>query len=135
MAAIDHISLTVSDLQRALPFYKQVLGFLNYQLAHAAERIAIWRSASGGPGFNLWQARPELADREHRLYAPGYHHIAFSADSREQVDALFALLQESGYTVLDAPRAYEHYAPGYYAVYFADPDGLKYELAHVPRGS
>jgi glyoxylase I family protein len=134
MAAIDHISLTVSDLQRALPFYTRVLGFLSYRLAHAGERAAIWRSGNGGPGFNLWQARPELADYAHRLYAPGYHHLAFAADSREQVDALHALLQEGGHTVLDPPLPYEHYAPGYYALYFADPDGLKYELAYVPRG-
>lgn len=133
MAAIDHISLTVSDLQRALPFYTRVLSFQGYQLAHSNDKIAIWRSAGGGPGFNLWQARPELADHAHRLYAPGYHHLAFAADSRSQVDGLFELLQDGAFTVLDPPRAYEHYAPGYYAVYFADPDGLKYELAHVPR--
>ena len=32
---------------------------------------------------------------------------------------------------MDAPRQYD-YLPGYYAVFFTDPDGLKLELVHVP---
>ena len=33
--------------------------------------------------------------------------------------------------ILDPPAEYP-YAPGYFAVYFADPDGLKFEFAFVP---
>jgi glyoxylase I family protein len=33
--------------------------------------------------------------------------------------------------VLDAPREYPEYVPGYYAVFFADPDGIKLELVHI----
>lgn len=133
MAGLDHISLTVSDVTRALPFYKIMLEFLGLRLAHAGEAIAIFRDPVGGPGFNLWQAKPELAERKHQIYAPGYHHLAFAADTRAQVDELHALLKQSGFTVLDPPCAYEHYGPGYYAVYFADPDGMKFELAYAPR--
>lgn len=35
-------------------------------------------------------------------------------------------------TILDRPAEYNHYAPGYYAIFFADPDGLKLELVHMP---
>ena len=34
-------------------------------------------------------------------------------------------------TVLDAPAEYP-YSPGYFAVYFTDPDGLKLEFAYAP---
>lgn len=34
--------------------------------------------------------------------------------------------------MLDAPAEYG-YEPGYYAVFFSDPDGLKLELVHVPN--
>ena len=34
--------------------------------------------------------------------------------------------------VLDPPREYPEYVPGYYAVFFTDPDGLKLELVHIP---
>jgi len=36
-----------------------------------------------------------------------------------------------GATILDAPAEYD-YTPGYYAVFFADPDGLKLEVVHEP---
>lgn len=131
MAAIDHLSLTVGNVGASLDFYRPVLEFLGYKLLHKSDQIAIWKAASG-PGINLWQAKPELASYEHRLYAPGYHHLAFSAESRDHVDALFAILQREGITVLDPPKVYDRNGPGYYAVYFSDPDGMKFELAFVP---
>jgi hypothetical protein len=33
----------------------------------------------------------------------------------------------------DSPREYPEYRPGYYAVFFEDPDRLKLEVAHVPE--
>jgi len=42
------------------------------------------------------------------------------------------LLVENGATVLNAPAEYD-YEPGYYAVYFTDPDGMKLEFLHVPQ--
>jgi hypothetical protein len=35
-------------------------------------------------------------------------------------------------TILDAPALYERYLPGYYAVFFADPDGVKLEYVFTP---
>jgi predicted lactoylglutathione lyase len=49
------------------------------------------------------------------------------------VDALHALLQKIGAEILDPPAHYPEYSEGYYAVFFADPDGLKLEYCHVPR--
>jgi catechol 2,3-dioxygenase-like lactoylglutathione lyase family enzyme len=43
------------------------------------------------------------------------------------------LLVEIGATVLDPPKHYPHYCKGYYAVFFADPDGLKLEFVHTPE--
>jgi catechol 2,3-dioxygenase-like lactoylglutathione lyase family enzyme len=45
---------------------------------------------------------------------------------------MLGLLNEIGARVLDPPAEYP-YAPGYYAIYFTDPDGLKFEFAYVPR--
>ncbi len=47
-------------------------------------------------------------------------------------DALFALLGRIGATILDAPKHYPEYSEGYYAVFFADPDGMKLEYCYVP---
>ena len=38
----------------------------------------------------------------------------------------------NGATVPDAPAEYD-YEPGYYAVFFTDPDGMKLEFVHIPE--
>jgi hypothetical protein len=49
------------------------------------------------------------------------------------VDALGAFLADNGMTVLDPPG--EYYGRNYYAVYFADPDGMKLEgMIWAPPG-
>ena len=58
--------------------------------------------------------------------------MAFTAEDRSDVEKMYGLLQEIGATVLDAPTEYP-YSPGYFAVYFTDPDGLKFEFAYAPR--
>lgn len=65
------------------------------------------------------------------MYAPGLHHLAFNADSAAQVDEFYKLLLKIGAKILAPPAEYD-YAPGYYAVFFTDPDGIKLELAHIP---
>jgi catechol 2,3-dioxygenase-like lactoylglutathione lyase family enzyme len=40
-------------------------------------------------------------------------------------------IEANGGSILDAPREYD-YVPGYYAVFFADPDGIKLEFVHIP---
>jgi hypothetical protein len=56
--------------------------------------------------------------------------------SRDDVDRLHAHLQKLGQklgaTILDAPADYPQYRAGYYALFFADPDGLKLEYAYTP---
>ena len=47
------------------------------------------------------------------------------------VDALAGELAAHGARILDPPRVYD-YTPGYYAVFFTDPDGIKLELVHIP---
>jgi catechol 2,3-dioxygenase-like lactoylglutathione lyase family enzyme len=74
----------------------------------------------------------EHRSRPHDRYTPGLHHVAWRAESREDVDAMYKLLLEIKATILDAPADYPHYGDGYYAVFFADPDGLKLEYVFKP---
>ena len=61
------------------------------------------------------------------------HHLAFRAGSRAEVDRLHASLVEIGATIVHPPREYPEYTPpGYYAVFFKDPDGIQYEVVHTP---
>jgi glyoxylase I family protein len=69
---------------------------------------------------------------ERMIVTPGLHHVAFSAQTRSDVDRVYEVLVEIGAVVLDPPAAYPQYGSGYYALFFADPDGLN--LAFVFRG-
>jgi len=86
------------------------------------------------PGGSFWlkQADPRYAGETFSKDRVGLCEVAFRAESRAQVDALARDVTGWGGTILDPPREYSEYVPGYYAVFFADPDGIKLELVHIP---
>jgi glyoxylase I family protein len=132
--SINHIALTVSDLAAAeAAFYGPLLTALGYdKVEEEAGRMTVWFNPRSGAAINLWQASDALKDRKHERYAPGFHHCAFAVESRDDVEEIYDVLLANGIRVLDDPAEYPHYAPGYYAVYFEDPDGLKFEAVHMP---
>jgi glyoxylase I family protein len=130
----SHVDLTVTDLARSVPFYDRILGRLGYRrLDELGAGAPCWGISDPDAGyFNI--ALQVVRDQAppHDRYAPGLHHLAFHADGRDDVDAFHDFLREIGAQVLDAPAEYD-YTPGYYAVFFADPDGLKLEIVFEPR--
>ena len=132
---VHHIDLTVTDPVASRPFYEAVLGFMGYVVVDTYEYgfdmdLRVDGALVGSIG--ILKARGEQASRRHDRYSPGLHHIAWNAASRDDVDAMYALLQRIGAVVLDAPADYPRYGAGYYAVFFADPDGLKLEYLFKP---
>ena len=135
--AINHIALTVRSLAESeAQFYAPVLEFLGYEkIEDIPETMTLWINAGAAAAVNLWQAEPALKERPHDRYAPGFHHCAFAVDSRGEVEDLHRLLIERGIRVLDPPAEYPQYGPDYYAVFFEDADGLKFEAVHMPSFS
>jgi glyoxylase I family protein len=132
--SMNHLRLTVSDIPRAESFYDPLLRFMGYELVEKDEERLAWKMPSPA-GNRQWVILSVAAEGSrhggHDRYAPGLHHFAWNAESREEVDRFHKLLVERGTEVLDPPAEYG-YEPGYYAVFFTDPDGLKLELVHVP---
>jgi glyoxylase I family protein len=133
--AINHLALTVGDLADSeTRFYAPVLGFLGYdKVEDVAGKMTLWFNGAAGLAINLWQADGSLSGAQPARYAPGFHHCAFAVDTRAEVDELHGILLAGGIPLLDAPAEYPQYAPGYYAVYFEDFDGLKFEVVHMPE--
>ena len=132
---IDHLDLTVSDPASSEAFYRAVLGYMGFEpvrLAHGATHLRIFQVVGDGQRIFSIALQPAKHAGSHDRYSPGLHHIAFKAESRADVNGLYNILREIGAEVLDAPAEYSHYAPGYYALFFADPDGLKLEFVHMP---
>ena len=136
--SINHIALTVSDLVRSTEFYDKVLGFMGYARGEVPEatqqlmktRLHAWVSPNGS--ITLRPAKGEFASKAHDRNLPGLNHMAFNADDRADVEKLHSLLKEIGAQILDPPVEYPYF-PGYFAVYFADPDGFKFEFVFWPR--
>lgn len=129
---INHLDLTVTDLEASCTFYDAVLGRLGYQrTGEYAGDVPCWVLAQSGVTFSIGLHKARVATR-HNRYAPGLHHLAFHMASRAEIDGFHAFLVRAHVAILDAPTEYD-YTPGYYALFFADPDGIKFELVHEPR--
>ena len=129
--SIEHLDLTVTDLQRSLPFYAKVLEYLGFRrVAH--ESYIAWSNGHMGIGFRA--APPEEKGVAFNRYRVGLHHLALRAKSREDVDEFYRFLVREEITILDPPAEYPQYGLHYYAVFFADPDGMKLEFVHFPWG-
>ena len=130
--AVNHIDLTVKDVAASAPFYDAVLTFLGYRRVENPLSGAEWNLAGSSGAACSVGIKNARNDQEHDRYAAGLHHLAFNADAPEDVDRLHRLLKKIGADILDPPAVYPEYAPDYYAVFFADPDGLKLEYVYWP---
>ena len=128
---LDHIDLTVSDLRRSTEFYELVLGALGFSRIEHPTYTA-W--SNGRMNIGLRQATSAHPAAAVDRFRPGLHHLALRAKGRSDVDEFHRLLVGRGLPVLDPPAEYPEYGPSYYAVFFADPDGMKLELVHFPWG-
>lgn len=136
MEAIDHLDLVVTDLERSLRFYRELLRPLGY--VHASEikgergeRVVYLSRHGGGGSLSLRQSQSDAHATPYDRYAVGLHHVCFTASSRALVDAIAAGVTGLGGEIESGPAEYD-YTPGYYAVFLHDPDGIKLEVLNRP---
>lgn len=92
----------------------------------------VWYLSVEGTGLAALGLREKQSDAHpvpFERYAVGLHHICFDAPSREVVDERAEWLSDHGAEIESGPGEYD-YTPGYYAVFFCDPDGIKLELLY-----
>lgn len=129
-----HIDLTVGDPATAWPLYHLFLTHAGFTKTRHDNDAVEWGMGSRRyPSLGIRRATGVYAARPHDRYSPGLHHLALAAASREAVDELHAKLAEAGAQILDAPADYPEYGEGYYALFFADADGLKLEYVYTPE--
>ena len=131
---LDHISITVADIERAAPFWDAVMAALMVPQVVRNERQL---------GYGL-RNRPD--DDSHtylsvfksrgRDFVPDNRHWCFRAPSQEAVDAFHAAGLANGGTCDGPPGLRADYHPGYYAAFVLDPDGNRIEAVYhrLPRG-
>ena len=142
---IHHQSIVVTSVSASHPFYSAVFTYLGYELVgsqygngHEFEDWKPWR-LDAPQEISIVKADPKYADQKHQKGAVGnHHHMAFCAESREDVDRFYAEvlvpLEKAGHcTIQDPPVDCPEYGEGYYATFLFDPDGLKYEFVINPN--
>ncbi len=131
-ARLYHLQLNVRDGGRSLPFYRALFGQLEWRTLHDAGGVAGFSDGAA----DIWVMEAGVghsAAGYHRKRA-GLNHLAFAVPRREDVDRFAAeFVRPRGLAALyGTPREFPEYVPGYYAVFFEDPDRVKLEVVHRP---
>ena len=122
---LDHIILTVSNVERSLAFYEAALKPLNIKffLPYKGEgdHPDLWGFGDGKRAF-FWikQGKPD----------PASIHWGFMAENNGKVDEFYRAAISAGARDNISPRARVEYYPGYYAADVFDPDGYSFEVVH-----
>ena len=146
--AADHTGITVSNLERSLAFWRDVLGFEFSHIAHqkgefaeeitgvegAEIKLAVLKTPGGHKIELLEYIAP--ADRKHVNLRPcdvGFMHVALLV---KDVDAVLARIAASGWEAAGKPQILTK-GPnaGKRVVYVRDPDGTTIELMEVANQS
>lgn len=132
---INHVAITVENLEDALDFFRPFLEFLGFDVGtpapYAETRIAVNVNQKNGLAFNIWEAK---VSHPFEVYEPGLHHVAFNAGSKELVDEIYQIVRShDACEILEEPAEFGFAVGGYYAFYFLGPDRIKFEVVHMPE--
>jgi catechol 2,3-dioxygenase-like lactoylglutathione lyase family enzyme len=121
---LDHVSITVTALDRARRFYDAVMSVLG--------QPRVWADDDGA-GYGL-RADPDHPERSYISIRPvpqltrDRRHWCFKARSRAEVDAFHAAALAHGGRDDGRPGLRPDYHPTYYAAFVLDPDGNRLEV-------
>jgi catechol 2,3-dioxygenase-like lactoylglutathione lyase family enzyme len=118
-AAIDHVTLGVSDLARSRAFYERALAPLGLTETLTAEVLP--NEVEFGDG----EQHPLAISTDYPVGAPV--HVAFGAESTAQVHAFYEAALAAGGTDNGPPGLRPEYSERYYAAFVLDPDGHNIE--------
>jgi len=137
---IDHIQITVKDMDVAVPFYDKFLPLLGFDRASRSSAVIeahdfqVVEYSHPRLGFAITSPRTAFTGETiHRRRPGALHHLAFQAESRAEVDRLHSELKQIGAMIVSEPKEYREYTPAqtpahYYALFLKDLEGIKYEI-------
>ena len=126
---IDHLGLTVRDLEKTTAFFTQCLG---------------WKEVGGKPEYpskfisdgvsvlTLWQVKtdePAPFDRKSNL---GLHHLAFKIADEDALNSLFEKVRQWPDIQVETKPEFSGNGPNVH-FFVCEPGGLRLEFAYDPR--
>jgi catechol 2,3-dioxygenase-like lactoylglutathione lyase family enzyme len=118
-AAIDHVTVGVSDLARSRAFYEAALAPLGITEVDTADVLP------NEVEFGNAHGHPFAISTDYPVGAPV--HVAFGAESEAQVQAFHESALAAGGTDNGAPGPRPEYSDRYYGAFVLDPDGPNIE--------
>ncbi len=122
---IDHISVGVSNLERAATFYEATLAALGLSCLVTRPRTIGFGKAYPEFWINLREGMP-------RVPPESGVHICLRAKTTAEVDAFHAAALAAGGVSDGAPGIRPHDRVRYYAAFIVDPDGNRIEAVTFP---
>ncbi len=114
----DHVKFGVSDYATSKAFFLQALAPLGVSVVSEGEPdYGVELAATGPTSLCLFRT-----DR-----TPAPLHLAFTAETRAQVDAFYRAALAAGGHDNGAPGLRPNYSPTYYAAFVIGPDGHNLE--------
>lgn len=126
---IAHFFLTVSDFEKARPFYTGLLGFLGLHPMIDTDGYLYY--VGGRTAVGVTRCDDAFKQERFQQFRVGLHHVCFRARERADVDAVHEFLCSIDAKIVHPPEE-GPWMPGYYSVLFEDPDGIRLEVNHVP---
>jgi catechol 2,3-dioxygenase-like lactoylglutathione lyase family enzyme len=123
---IDHVSLAVSDLERAMAFYERALAPLGLM------RL-VTRPAMAGFGKTYPELWINLRAGMQSVPPGSGVHLCLRARSIAEIDAFHAAALEAGAISESPPSLRPHDRVSYYAAFIADHDGNRIEAVTFPQ--
>ncbi|MFN7675398.1 VOC family protein [Flavobacterium sp.] len=137
---IDHIQITVKDLKIAEPFYDKLMPILGFDISRKIKgrvekhEFDVVEYLHPLLLFGINSPREAFKNEEiHRRKPGSLHHLAFKAESSKEVDALFIKIKEIGANIIEEPKFFPQHGDNYYALFFKDLEGIKYEIVYENR--
>jgi catechol 2,3-dioxygenase-like lactoylglutathione lyase family enzyme len=120
----NHIDLRVRSFTEVTDFYRAFLPAIGFEKGWGDDD---WKGYSAEGKF------PELPffgfteDPDHRANS---NRVAFWVATPAEVDRIGAIVREAGAINMEGPCLNPEYSPDYYAVFFEDPSGNRFEVVH-----
>jgi catechol 2,3-dioxygenase-like lactoylglutathione lyase family enzyme len=127
LTGVHHVALTVTDVDRSVPWYERVLGFES--IGCDDHPTGMRKAFLRGPGFGITLTLVQHPVSEYSLFderRPGLDHLTFSVPNQTCLREWTDRLTEHGVTF--SPITEEHTAPGTEVISLRDPDGIQLVL-------
>jgi len=119
-----HVDVRVRNFAEVTDFYRAFLPAIGFEKGWESDD---WK------GYTAEGKLPELPffafteDPDHRANS---NRIAFWVSGQGEVDRVAAIVRNAGAINLEGPALNPEYSPDYYAVFFEDPNGNRFEVVH-----